>query len=701
MVLMMIAAPNKSSNYKIKTSYSGTLTEDDAALMPPSLEFFKVSSDKVSLKHQGEKSYHWIKIIIPKLKEIDDPIFVLNPHITSEFKLFLNNDLTKPISHQTRYDFLPDAPYTNQNKVVNLEPYADASHFYLLVTEVRNITINLSVWDESNYLNYDLHINSFFSAVIFGLFLMLVINSFFYISNRNRSYLFYILYHSCVLILILNMTGFIFHYPALSWFGESFSHQIYFLALSCIFLAYFVRSFLNTKHYTPKLDTTIKVVQSITGFLLLTVIIFPDLSGTVVDLLNLIALIGIPLYTTVMLLHLKLGNRQAIFFTLAFSLLLFASAFRILYIWDQLPQTFFTEYGAIVAIFIEAIIFSIGLADSLVQMQIQRDHAKTESQETAFVYNLEKDFNRLISMINNHVHQSEESDHRQFIVDSFFKEFKDTLGVTSNAVVYKNANGIQKVLDTRHQNGYHYQIIEANLNRIESIAKKGHPKKLTGKNSEFLIFPVPLRQHEWSAAVLELSKETKNTVQIKSFIQKYSRELIRSILNADSISAIKSKADFDELTGTYNRGAIEAFIAHALEESYDSNNPLSIAFIDFDDFKLINDVYGHQAGDLCLKQFVETFKEVLPSNYQIGRFGGDEFIIVMPKTNPFRALRLLNQAKNKIAPIDYRDQIIIFTISIGIASQSSQNVKLNELLEFADKSLYESKGNGKNLISVA
>ncbi|NVJ66641.1 MAG: diguanylate cyclase [Gammaproteobacteria bacterium] len=547
----------------------------------------------------------------------------------------------------------------------------------------------------------DLRTNSFFSAILFGIFLIVIINIFFYINSRDRAYLYYILYHSFVLILIFNMSGLLNHYPSMSWIANNYATAIMPFILSSFFFACFVRSFLNTPELTPKLDKAISIyLIAYPLALLLVLVLFKD-AIKYYGIINLIGLSSVPLYLLVMAVHIKLKNRPAIFFTLSFSILLTLTVVRFLYIWDLLPQTFITQFGVIIGVFLETLIFSVGLADRMVQLQRQKDLAEIAKAKTDFAYSLEKDFNKLLSNINSHIHQSEEVDHQQYIVDKFFSEFKDTLGVNSNAVIYSNNDGIKTIYDSRHQNGKHFDIVEANIKQIAFIAKSGQAKKIHGKNGQFMVVPAQVRDYEWSACLIELGTEFNDRKAIRKFMYSYAHELIHCLLNAESLRKIKTKAEIDKLTGLYNRGAIEALIEHTLSMPFEQNKPLSIAFIDFDDFKLINDQFGHKAGDQCLALLATTFKENLPPGAQMGRYGGDEFLVVLPHCNQPMALQIINRIKNKISVLEHEQNIINFSISVGIATQNSATDTMSTLFDAADKALYDSKHSGKNAINVA
>ncbi len=156
----------------------------------------------------------------------------------------------------------------------------------------------------------------------------------------------------------------------------------------------------------------------------------------------------------------------------------------------------------------------------------------------------------------------------------------------------------------------------------------------------------------------------------------------------------------DPLTSLANRRYFMERIAEELEEHYAKGTSVHVLLCDIDHFKLINDLYGHLAGDFILKEIGPVVHQVLKHSHTLARFGGDEFIIslvgmttsqVMEKSN---ALRLAVQDHQFI----YEGHRIPVCISIGVSSTSSHVGDMNGLVGLADKALYEAKKQGRNRV---
>lgn len=148
----------------------------------------------------------------------------------------------------------------------------------------------------------------------------------------------------------------------------------------------------------------------------------------------------------------------------------------------------------------------------------------------------------------------------------------------------------------------------------------------------------------------------------------------------------------DPLTGLLNRrGFLEQ-----LEQRPEVRDqlPLTLAFIDLDDFKFVNDVYGHVIGDLALKNLARHLQEVFPPEALIGRTGGDEFCVAVP-SGPASAQKLIEEAVSGVQEFTSGQQTIRYTISAGYADFPKQADKVKELVVLADEALYAAKMNGK------
>ena len=162
----------------------------------------------------------------------------------------------------------------------------------------------------------------------------------------------------------------------------------------------------------------------------------------------------------------------------------------------------------------------------------------------------------------------------------------------------------------------------------------------------------------------------------------------------------------DDLTGAYNRRKLKDDLKEELERSERYNNKLSVLMIDIDWFKEYNDFHGHQKGDKLLIKLVRKFSYNIRFTDKLYRYGGEEFVVLLPETGEKEAKDVAEKLRKKVADkkfegADKSQPNMIISVSIGIASYPKDGSSLTEIIHAADSALYEAKAAGKNIVKVA
>lgn len=160
----------------------------------------------------------------------------------------------------------------------------------------------------------------------------------------------------------------------------------------------------------------------------------------------------------------------------------------------------------------------------------------------------------------------------------------------------------------------------------------------------------------------------------------------------------------DELTQLYNRRALAQHAPKEEKFARNANSHISVLMIDIDDFKPVNDKYGHAVGDHLLQHISALFKQKINKHGEVYRWGGEEFVVLLPITGLFEANQLANKLINKVSEhtFDIKQLLTLkVTVSIGVAQWLPQESISKETLERADKALYRAKSAGKNSVVVA
>ncbi len=165
---------------------------------------------------------------------------------------------------------------------------------------------------------------------------------------------------------------------------------------------------------------------------------------------------------------------------------------------------------------------------------------------------------------------------------------------------------------------------------------------------------------------------------------------------------VKELASLDPLTGIFNRRHFFELSAAELERARRYDAPVSLVLFDLDHFKEVNDTYGHQAGDSVLRAVASACSDRLRSFDVLGRYGGEEFAVLLPEIGPEGALAVAERLRRGIAAAEHDVTDADVTASFGVASvATAAGVDLDELLHLADQALYRAKRRGRDCVDLA
>ena len=176
-------------------------------------------------------------------------------------------------------------------------------------------------------------------------------------------------------------------------------------------------------------------------------------------------------------------------------------------------------------------------------------------------------------------------------------------------------------------------------------------------------------------------------------------EMLKAVADQAAVAVNKAQlwdmAVTDSLTGLYVRRYFMVKLQEEIHRAERYNKPLSVVMVDLDRFKKINDTYGHDAGDRALKTISQFFQKNIRDIDAIGRYGGEEFVMLIPDADKKAAFCLAERLRKELAKVKLEDLPPI-TISLGIATYPSDGTDIEELIKKADAAMYEAKRKGRN-----
>jgi diguanylate cyclase (GGDEF)-like protein len=167
------------------------------------------------------------------------------------------------------------------------------------------------------------------------------------------------------------------------------------------------------------------------------------------------------------------------------------------------------------------------------------------------------------------------------------------------------------------------------------------------------------------------------------------------LASSELIARGRDESQKDSLSGAFNRRGIETKLAAELKYIQRGKHRLSVALIDVDYFKSINDIQGHAAGDAALREVAETISTHLRGRDYLGRYGGDEFLLILPQTPCSVALGVTERLNQAITKLSLATGSMPLTLSIGLTEAMADDDAVT-LIARADKALYQAKSDGRN-----
>jgi diguanylate cyclase (GGDEF)-like protein len=215
---------------------------------------------------------------------------------------------------------------------------------------------------------------------------------------------------------------------------------------------------------------------------------------------------------------------------------------------------------------------------------------------------------------------------------------------------------------------------------------------------------LPLLVHERALGTLVLGSRRKSAFgdSVRPTLEVLASHVAVSLANARMLARLEEMATLDGLTGLYNKRALIEVGSQKLKSAKRFQKPLSLLVCDIDHFKKVNDTYGHDVGDVVIKGFADVLKRVKRDTDAVGRFGGEEFVIVCEETDEAGAQLLAERIRSELEAVKFHSELgtLQVTCSVGVAPFGSAGGSWEQLFKATDEALYASKRGGRNRVTV-
>jgi diguanylate cyclase (GGDEF)-like protein len=216
------------------------------------------------------------------------------------------------------------------------------------------------------------------------------------------------------------------------------------------------------------------------------------------------------------------------------------------------------------------------------------------------------------------------------------------------------------------------------------------------------LVPLPIRAPAWGMLLLERAGGEGFTTEELALAGEFIRLALVHVDQALNAIQLRRSAELDALTGTFNRRTIDQWLVRSFGDAERDGQPISVLFVDMDHFKAINDKYGHACGDHCLRAVAQALRTALGEGDLLGRYGGEEFIGVLPARGGAAARMVGEQLRADVERLmlEWEGQPLRLTVSVGVATRLREE-RPADTINRADKALYAAKRSGRNCVHVA
>jgi diguanylate cyclase (GGDEF)-like protein len=215
-----------------------------------------------------------------------------------------------------------------------------------------------------------------------------------------------------------------------------------------------------------------------------------------------------------------------------------------------------------------------------------------------------------------------------------------------------------------------------------------------------VIVPLSAEGHAIGAVVAEHGMRRGSRIErrVVSMAERFASHGALALRNAWLLERVQELAATDALTGVANRYSFQQALEGELERAARATEDVSLAMLDIDRFKRLNDAHGHQVGDEVLRRVAALLSEHCRKYDTVARYGGEEFALILPSTDRAETRAIVDRLRRQIEAVSSDPRV---TISVGVATFPTDATTADELVAAADEALYESKRGGRNRVTTS
>lgn len=640
---------------------------------------------KIDLKNlTDKKNKYLIEIAKPQLGLIDFYQISLDKKIIKTVKTGRNTDFdTREINHRN-FIFKIDSNYFEGS-------------IYLRIKADSYLQVPSTLWTIDEFLDVSNTSNIYYGVFYGGLLIMIVFNSVLAALLRDGTYLAYVLFVLSFTILLLIWDGFSYQFL---WPNASYWDMIsnpLFINFGVLFLLIFNGLFLKVTKSQKFIFYTSFILISL---ILVNIILIFFISIKLSLYLSMAGVSFVIIISFITGISNRVSRRSYFIYITAWGVFFASNIISILAGLKLLPYSKFLLYSPKIGIVILVVMFSLALADRIQHSEYLRG---IESEKGIIL--------KKLNIMNGRLTSTRDIEE---VISYLLTDFQDITSFESMILLVEDIENLK--LFTRYD-AEKSEIINIKLSN-EDYEKYKNASGITDLllddffNDIFksrdeikssMVIPLINRDQKMGIILLYSSNVKKYNSTISNMLLDYASQIAITIDNIRLLNKYTLAAERDGLTQIYNRKTLFDKAHLLFDKPLENGYKFAAIMLDLDYFKNVNDIYGHSAGDKVLTHLAKAMKDEIGNKDLFGRYGGEEFIIIMPAATPNEVKTMgelirVTVENQKIVVNHEKNSTICVTVSVGIAYKNKFTKSVYALTEAADKALYEAKDKGRNLV---
>ncbi len=377
-----------------------------------------------------------------------------------------------------------------------------------------------------------------------------------------------------------------------------------------------------------------------------------------------------------------------------------------------LPDLWWIRRGYQLSILMSAAVIAVGLASRIGNYRDQRDRARLAREDSELRVTRQSARLSLAEGLQAQLKHLPQGDVEWTAYRRVIDHLMPMLHLQSLAVVVYDSGPQDFLLVEPVQRRDHVShAISRRHNMLKALARTRAPLQIplydveggADASPQSALVPLPLRAPAWGLMILERAQGDGFTTDELTLASEFGRLAAQAVDEANASMRLRRSAELDALTGTLNRRTLDQWLTRCFGDAHRAGQDVSVLFVDLDHFKRVNDTHGHAAGDHCLRRTSAALRDVIGPGDLLGRYGGEEFMVVLPGATSDSARKLGEAIRNTVEnlPIEWDGTALNITVSVGVATRWPHEQGQAATVERADKALYAAKRSGRNRVHVA